>query len=713
MGRKPFVWCCLFALAGCAVSSERGAEPGPTAVAVDMWSDADDGFLPRLDPPLSPEERTQLSDFEWRETSEIAETDTDGLPAIYYAAIRIDNREQIDALERGSFHYSPLPLFPSERTRWAGRVGVFEYGDDRAGSWVFAFLPGSVYNLVRRQALDHGEPALAVVQLRAAPEAAATNRDGSVSWAYLVSGGFCYRGLCSAPDDAANEGDLGVAESRLTERGYDAIAALARAGSAFLDRLRSAWAAIETFFRCGFDGCSQPVTVTVTQLTADPDWAPARPMVSAWGPGRGLPIPLVGLPIRVSYGFSAQFGQLNAADSRTFNVPEGSVLDSICVRTESAGAFVTADLLATEACAFPAIVVPTTPLTILPTIRDANLQAHSVVADGGRFMNFAFGQVPPRQFTVVVGNTAMLMSPVAGNAFAPSMGGRDPFARVLSDRFDMAIAGTLAGLPIPPELLAVAITYRTLFNVDIVLPPGSGNSRIIAAHEMGHVIFQELLKAGTLNPELYARHWLTAVFEALIGGGAGNQDLDAAVINEAMAELFASQLAGGGNRLTQPTGIPGVYGGELGLGRETYCSDVTPGCFDTDVSAAGTFNERISSFSTLFVDLFDGGPVAPGFAHNGPVWLSAPCPAGICPSATVPLPGTSLADDPIAVPLNILAVGIAAWMAIPAEGEVFESDVFMRGQTRALRLAGLPDTTSCIVYSAHTAGAFCRPIWLP
>ncbi len=149
---------------------------------------------------------------------------------------------------------------------------------------------------------------------------------------------------------------------------------------------------------------------------------------------------------------------------------------------------------------------------------------------------------------------------------------------------------------------------------------------------------------------------------------------------------------------------------------ETYCSSTIAGCMDTNVDgtlAADPFNDRVSAFSTLFHDMFDDGPVAAGFGHNGSVWVES-CVMGTCrpTDALVAVPSPSLLDENVAVPLNVLQIAIRAWLFEPVGGLAFTVPTVMRGVTRALRLAGVDDVSICALYEAHQPVANCGA-WFP
>ena len=143
-----------------------------------------------LEEPISAAESAQMRDaFSWASTHTLTETDSQGRPELWYAMVYLRHRSDASILDQLLIRHSYLPLFVAEQTPWQGLRGFFLHHGDGKGVFVFALLPGGVYNLLRQDALS-GNPLFDVIYLRE-PPASARAADGSVSYDALasVSGG--------------------------------------------------------------------------------------------------------------------------------------------------------------------------------------------------------------------------------------------------------------------------------------------------------------------------------------------------------------------------------------------------------------------------------------------------------------------------------------------------------------------------------------------
>jgi choice-of-anchor A domain-containing protein len=148
-----------------------------------------------LEAPISADVSIQTREaFSWANTSELPLTDSDGLPALYYAWIYVESKAQIDALRRMRIFTSTMPLFTSDLQKYMGKCGVLDYSGDGTGIFVHAILPAAVFNQWRQIALVVGQNGKGTIPFRAVvfptvPEAAALNPDGTLSWYALKAAG--------------------------------------------------------------------------------------------------------------------------------------------------------------------------------------------------------------------------------------------------------------------------------------------------------------------------------------------------------------------------------------------------------------------------------------------------------------------------------------------------------------------------------------------
>jgi hypothetical protein len=127
-----------------------------------------DPTKPRIDTPLttaaaplSVDESTAMrTSFRWDDTLPVPEAYTDGTPRLYYATIYLSSPNTLQALDALRIHYSNNPLFEDEMASLEAQ-GIsedFSYPHDGHGQFVFAIVPGAVYNAVRAAALDPTNP---------------------------------------------------------------------------------------------------------------------------------------------------------------------------------------------------------------------------------------------------------------------------------------------------------------------------------------------------------------------------------------------------------------------------------------------------------------------------------------------------------------------------------------------------------------------------
>jgi hypothetical protein len=112
-------------------------------------------------PPLSVDESWVMRDsFRWKDTLPVPEAFADGNPRMYYGLVYLESRAAVQALDLFRIHYQNAPLFEQEMSllEQQGVAGTFSYSGDGQGQWVYALVPGGVYNAIRQAALDPAEP---------------------------------------------------------------------------------------------------------------------------------------------------------------------------------------------------------------------------------------------------------------------------------------------------------------------------------------------------------------------------------------------------------------------------------------------------------------------------------------------------------------------------------------------------------------------------
>jgi len=166
-------------------------------------------MFPILTPPTTPEESRGIRDsFSWENTRPVPVLRGQN-PTLYYALIYVEDESDLEALEDLKIHWDTVPLFGDERDLWIEKTGDMTPVFDGDGGFVFAVIPGLTFNLLREAALCRDpqavDEAFQVVQLREIPVPEARENDGSLSYRFLATEGFQYRGLPSCADSDPND----------------------------------------------------------------------------------------------------------------------------------------------------------------------------------------------------------------------------------------------------------------------------------------------------------------------------------------------------------------------------------------------------------------------------------------------------------------------------------------------------------------------------
>jgi len=182
-----------------------------TVITTNYGPTTADGY-PIASGPFSEEEAARIyGEFDWEDTVPLPETAPNGDPAVFYTIIGIREWEETSYLDRGGIYWDTLPLF-GEGPVYSGPVVIMP--GTGSGTFVFALLPASVYNIIREGALA-GDVLFDLVILRRPPDSIPTYEDGSVDIRWLMEQGFRFPAAEAALERAGD--DLGVRTALLSE----------------------------------------------------------------------------------------------------------------------------------------------------------------------------------------------------------------------------------------------------------------------------------------------------------------------------------------------------------------------------------------------------------------------------------------------------------------------------------------------------------------
>lgn len=624
-----------------AIAQGCGGEVAPDAggerhVSIVFRSEKQNGQeigLPWLEPAIGRgEAQAMVSAFAWERTTPVRELDADGAPALYYAAVYLRSREELQVLDQVQIHHSFMPLFEHEQRKWDGKKGRMSQSTDGKGALLFAVVPGRIYNEIRKWALA-GDPLVSAILLRDIPQEA-RNAEGSLSYDFLVASRFKYRGMDPIRPDASGE-KTGTSQQKLViltarlalkavaEAAEEIPRAIARAaGDRDRNGLIFGWGAAGTI----------TLRLTLDVHDTDPSFADAS-MARAWGKDAGTPVMLPGVRVSVwsrgdatvAYLPTLFEGTTNASSMATIKMAKDRAVRQLCIATENDAAEITDLLTEIEVCDFEgsvdrsidhlkfdtwAHVTITDPyFNILAQATEARAYLTDVVA------------YSPHKATINVGWIANAMGAAGtGAPFAPCLG----FPNASADLIVLPILGFIAAIPVVGPGLAVTLAAATpLLAVDMFFPDGDAlSSRGAPTHEYGHFAMCSMLYDSSVFRITTA--WTSAVVDRIGSGPEPGPLASKAYDIEAFADFFAGQVAGGTNYFS-PGHLPSVSS-------MSYCDvndSVDPehdDCLDHNYSSEATFRDQIARVATTLHDAFDGDRYNSSFVNqpgNGNVWTKS------------------------------------------------------------------------------------------
>ncbi len=613
-------------------------------VALELLDDDLELFEPVLDPA---ESRSLREQFNWSTTSAWPEG-PEATPALFYSMLYVTDPGQRAALDEAGVHWDALPLFSEEMRSYDGRVGVFEHEpDDIGGHWVYALLPGSVFNVIREEALTGNVVFDAVIQ-RPIPEVDAKNPDGSLSYHWLGSQGGLY--AAAVQEDAPNAAPAPIFKPDYDEAEEAEQAAVAAGGEQpqmtprrFGRRLRKAFKKVvdkgKDVVNKVREGVSNVVELVapevdldfeVTVLNSDSGFDRNAPMARGWGPEIGRALSLPGTELRVRQGkVLLNRAKVNKHGKASVTVIKKLKTD-VCIVMSNHAAELTTFLIETRICDFSGSNLGRVKgdRKIHFKVRHGFSSVLAQMTDAYEYMERIEGKKMHRA-SVLVGRFADLFS--SGASYAPCFDFFNMRLRaegVATDVGVITLDGALAALGVPPVASALVWAAEFMTGVDIVIRDESENSRGVPTHEYGHFAMCSLMYTKSLR--LFSNVNADIIHKTVGGGRDAGHDVLA--INEGFADYVTTQVVGGFN----------YWEGASGTGIWTkgvfYCDPDSQSCADDNVGGtlggeqttpntgklSEVLNFKAAQVMTYLVDVADGhtgGGDRPGngaaFDHNG------------------------------------------------------------------------------------------------
>jgi hypothetical protein len=621
---------------------ESGDSQDPTkqtTVRIGVGTREDGGACEELEDPVPPEESIAIRDaFSWSNTRPVPETDAQGRPSLWYAMIYLQNKDDLESLDTLLIHHSRFPLFFGAG-RWQGKCGTFDFRGDGKGVFVYAVIPGAVYNKIREFAVapagPEGDGAIfRVLELIDIPDRNARNADGSFSYDFLKRGGFQYRDL--QPSDLATNVELQQRPflSALQKRIRNTVAAVAKVV------VRTVVEVIGAIERFAFGSANLRFDLDV--LNRDPVLDTSAPIARAWGVigseatprAARVSVHYVSLASVLSLGLGAASAHLLGPENFVLVSPYNGTVDEngrvvikvpkrlpggiVCIDVENEAAKFVSFVVTNPHCTFDFVddlsFLTDDSINIDWRTSDAQMHALTLLTEGADYLHSVVRHKPYRADVLTGPLAAALSAGNGGLAWAPCFG----FPSLTLDAI-------LALVRFIPAIGDVAAKFMETFLVsDIVMSPYNADttdSRVLMTHEYGHYALCSLLYEQAPPDSVITLSDITLAYIASGGGNVGS-DQKWRINYEAFADFFAGQVTGGLN-YHRPSG------GWMESRACVLCNS-SP-CLEGNTSAAtgDTADEtlalrEIGRLASTFQDAFDGLDPVTGNPTDGDPWQINP-----------------------------------------------------------------------------------------
>jgi len=629
--------------------------------------------------------------FDWRDTQPL-DAGTEDAPALYHMNVLIEGGDPfaVEALRTMGMHVQADPIFHEELEGWepshaiardcaAGGVigpvafavpGTLPEADilpdgpcAPAGRWVFAVVPGNIYNEIRVRVLEQiglGEaPGIRALVFRRIPVAAAHAPGITrhvLDYTYLGEQGFEFN---ATPRCYELDG-LRVCETRQEIIGWIArkiVKWAVELGDAVVEKVRSAIGRIKRLIKG-----EVRLDLRIQLLNTDGSFGRDELMRSGWS---GEPIQLEGVKVEVRQGLAAFYAHTDSQGFVSLLVAKNSDT-KVCIQVENDTAELTEFLIETTICV-KSLGELTDYRRETLFVRHHYLNTLAAMSDARRYLLRHAGFEMPK-ITVLVGGLADAMA-VQARSFAPCMG-RAPSMLGL-------IADMLPGIGQVTEFLTA---------VDIVLRPDDGGSRGAPVHEYGHAVMCEMLLRQGLDT--FELAW-TDVIQASNDQSAGSE---ASYLNEAFADFLTEQIVGGTNYFAAASDVYSNNG-------INYC--IAGGrCYDENFSGRSSFRDQVARVTSILHDAFDGHPQGHG-PNDGSHWTE---PRGSFRLSHLGAVDSDLADETVRLFGGRLETLFDYW---DARGHNLREDNFLGALADLMKAEGVSDADVCALFALHDPGASC------
>jgi hypothetical protein len=598
----------------------------------------------------------------WANVTPVPESDAQGRPTMFYAAITITNPIQLAELKAVGIQTDTMPMFmdPDTRAKFDGQVGYVSKSTCGGAEIVWGMVPGPIFNLIAQDTVKFNETLVEAIVFLPLPDQvadASTTYNGVHPLAYTAARNAGFR----APDDPppSQPGTVAVAglwddfKSAASSAWNDVKGAakdVVQDGAKGYNDIKNGIPTLSGIATCWAEDCVQ-VGVHLDIRNVDPAFGGqslaggndgTTPMVRAWGSQANQPLSLTGvqLTLRQSddlklFSWPISFnGTVQPDGTATVKAVTGKNTD-FCLTLENYAATLNDELTARQLCSFSHILTTTTGAPRANTTFSGNDQVNlrledkyvnvmAQLTDGYDYLK-TVASYTPQKAKVLSGwplDVPGIEQLLNGRAVTPCLN----FPDVAVEGINQLLDSTAKALPPPFDALgfvfagALEATYE-----DDMWLPDSGDilvSRGIASHEYGHFAMCSLLSDEDPTKMVNIP---SLIVQRVLDGEYGDATDEAAYIMEGWADFFAGQLASGANYFDMENEI----GDESSM---TYCKGDSQGpCWDWNyvddmdaTSAGGTgsigFLHQVRRVATTLHDAFDGHPFGTDMPGQGDFW---------------------------------------------------------------------------------------------
>jgi hypothetical protein len=670
------------------------------------------------------EAMSMLTSFSWASSPELSPTDLIGRQAVYYALIYVEDREQLEGLDDLRIHHSSMPLFVDPGLN-QGKCGTMTAVGDGEGAFVYAVIPGTIYNQIRWFALNpdpvEGDRTLYRMIKILPPPGMTGNAVGALSYEFLQQSGFRYRDLDTFPP---LEGSQAPFWNALKKRLVNYI------------RDATRWAVEHVVDILGaidrFPFGSATITFDMHIMNRDPAFDPNQPMIRAWGAQAGQELRLRDVNVSFYYVSPATYfvtgglipviphrARTDSMGRAVVKVPKHLPLFGATVEKETEAARIYTSLVTDT----HTIVGLDDDLTNIGGDRhidyhitdDAQLHALNQFTDGYDFIVAMTGNRPNRA-EVFTGPLTVPLAP-NGRAYTPCFG---------FPHLDHEVTQGLVNQFFGPLGHVVA----QLTTADIVLPSPHAddalNSRVVATHEYGHYALCTMLWQKSREDSQFpwqnamialSRITLDYVLHGIVDPFVDLPDFPSMVLYEGFADFFTGQVAGAVNyRRKDAMGFAIPPNGAVYSPGPGFLCTAPPCLEENETDVSGDFESRINWATSLFHDAFDGHdsmtPVpgdADGWTGVAPLQASPTRYADSCGKTPLPTPALpappprseATCDERVSLMGPHLRDWVGHWLS---RGTVLSYTNFVGGLVDTMQDAGVDWCRRCELFAAHTTG---------